>query len=740
MKKVLIVFSLFAFALSYSQSLPISFEDSTSTASFINFNGGTASVEANPLKAGINVSDSVAQLVRNGGDIWAGSKIVLDSNLDFSVLTKLSMNVYTTAPTGTLVKLKLEGTGAPVERDVYTTVSGSWETLEFIFAGTPNNLNELVFMFDFGNVGNGSAASTFYFDNISQVAGPPAPQLLSLPIDFESGEVSSDFLNFSGAASTVIANPQKTGINTSDSVGQMIRNGGDLWAGSTILLDSIIDLTTEWHFSMKVFTTAPVGTRVKLGLEGPTSTTSLDVLTTSSGTWETLDWNFYGQPNDFDKLSFMFDFGNVGTGSATSTFLFDDVQQIAGPALPTPIPTTLPIDFESSVVTSDFINEFGATGSVIGNPQVGGSNTSATVGHIIKSGGAPWARTKLTLTNNMDFSTLSSISMQVYTDAPVGTVLKLKVESTTSGAANERDAYTTVSGGWATYTWDFAGDPPVYNVLTFMYGYGTIGDASPASTFLIDDITQVAGPPPGPKASLPIDFENQVSTGNFLDFDGAGAQVIANPQKNSINPSDSVAEIVRNGGQVWAGSKLDLDANLDFSNLGFISMRVFTQAPVGTLVKLKLEGDGGAETEVDVLTTLSGAWETLTFDYTGQPSIFNSLVFMFDFGAVGDSSANSTFLFDDITQTNGAGNIGIQTNEIVIELSVFPNPASDNITIQSNKVIQSFALFNMSGKEVFTKNPQNSEFTCDLSALNSGVYMGRVLTENGVSQIKVVVE
>ena len=496
MKNSFLLLSFFIFNLGFSQSLPLTFEDSTSTAGFTNFNGGIAAVSSNPLKAGINVSDSVVQLVRNGGDIWAGSKIILDSNLDFSVLTKLSMKVYTTAPVGTVAKLKLEGTGASVEVDVYTTVSGAWETLEYIFAGTPNNLNELVFMFDFGNVGNGSASSTFYFDDVAQVAGPPAPQLLSLPINFESGEVSSDFLNFSGAASVVIPNPQKTGINSSDSVGQMIRNGGDLWAGSTVLLDSIIDLTTQWHMSMKIYTTAPIGTRIKLALEGPTSSTSLDVLTTTSGSWETLSWNFYGQPNDFDKLSFMFDFGNVGNGTASSTFLFDDVQQFIGPALPAPVPTTLPIDFESSVMTSDFINEFGATGSVISNPQIGGSNTSQTVGHIIKSGGAPWARTKLVLTSNMDFSTLSSISMQVYTDAPIGTVLKLKVESTTSGAANEKDAFTTVSGGWATYTWDFAGDPPVYNVLTFMYGYGTIGDASPTSTFLIDDIAQISGPPP----------------------------------------------------------------------------------------------------------------------------------------------------------------------------------------------------------------------------------------------------
>ena len=32
-------------------------------------------------------------------------------------------------------------------------------------------MNTLAFMFDFGNLGNGTASSTFYFDNIQQTDG-----------------------------------------------------------------------------------------------------------------------------------------------------------------------------------------------------------------------------------------------------------------------------------------------------------------------------------------------------------------------------------------------------------------------------------------------------------------------------------------------------------------------------------------------------------------------------------------
>jgi hypothetical protein len=490
MKKIILLLSLFAYSYGFSQSLPINFEGDITTADFVDFDGGTATVIANPFISGINMSPTVARIVRDGGAAYAGSKILLTDNLDFSVLTKLSMKVYTTAPVGTTVKFKLEGTGPSAEVDAITTVSGEWETLEWIFAGTPNDLNEIVFMFDFGNVGDGSANSTFYFDDIEQVAGPPAPMPATLPIDFESTVVSSDFLNFSGATASVIANPQMNGLNTSNTVGQIVRNGGQFWAGSKMLLADALDFTTMWHISMKIYTDAPVNTRMKLELEGPNGSTSLDYLTTVSGEWETISWNFDGLPNEYDRLNFLFDFGNVGDGSATSTFLFDDIEQIQGPALPDPVPADLPVDFEASVVTTDFSNVFGAITSVIPNPQIDGDNPSATVGQFVRSGGQPWAQSKLVLTEFMDYSALSSISMKVYTEAPVGTLLKFKVESTASGAANEKDVFTTVSGAWETYYWDFAGDPPVYNVVTLMLGYATPNDAGPNATFLFDDIQQ----------------------------------------------------------------------------------------------------------------------------------------------------------------------------------------------------------------------------------------------------------
>ena len=582
MKKITLLLSLFVFSVGFSQSLPIDFEGDVTTSDFVDFDGGTATVTANPSMSGINNSNTVAQIVRDGGATYGGSKILLDDNLDFSVLTKITMKVYTTAPVGTVVKFKLEGTGTAVDVDAFTTVSGAWETLEWVFVGTANDLNEIVFMFDFGNLGDGTASSTFYFDDVEQVMGPTAPVPTSLPIDFESGIVDTDFLSYSGATTSVVTNPQMNGINNSNTVGQVIRDGGDFWASSKVFLTNNLDLSTMWVISMKVYTTAPIGTRIKLEIEGPNGSANLDFLTTVTDDWETASWNFDGKTGDYNKLSFFFDFGNIGDGTASSTFLFDDIQQVVGPAIPDPVATTLPINFEGSVVTSDFINEDGGIATIIPNPQINANNPSATVGQFVRSGGAPWAKSKLALTDFIDnFSTVGSISMKVYTEAPVGTLLKFKIESNVAAFADERNALTTVSGEWATYTWDFTNfDSPIYNVFTLMLGYATPNDASENATFLFDDIEQT------------------VTLSNGDDFLSGidGVSGYPNPAKNifKITSKNRILERITlfdiRGNQVLDLIPNKLEASINVSNFanGIYIAKIATPKGVGS-IKLIVE-------------------------------------------------------------------------------------------------------------------------------------------------------
>lgn len=177
-------------------------------------------------------------------------------------------------------------------------------------------------------------------------------------------------------------------------------------------------------------------------------------------------------------------------------------------------------------------------------------------------------------------------------------------------------------------------------------------------------ITIMQGAAPLP-LNLPIDFE----TGSFAftDFDGGTATVISNPFPSGINTSTKVARIVRNGGATWAGSYLTLANKIDFTNSAVFSMKVYSPR-AGMPVLFKLEG-GQPTTEISVNTTVANGWETLTWNFAGKSSnLYNVLTFMFDFGAVGDGSANSTFLFDDIKLGNNSTNsLTVSSNALTIQ-------------------------------------------------------------------------
>lgn len=338
MKHLLIIVILFSSLNLFSQSLPIDFESDITTENFIDFDGGTAMVIENPQMNGINTSARVAQIVRDGGAIWAGSKIDLANNLDFSTSNKISMKVYTTAPAGTVVKFKLEGNGSD-ERDVVTTVSNEWEELTWDFTGVAPNYNSVVFMFDFGNTGNGSEASTFLFDDISQLFGGTQ---LDLPVDFESEGVDYTMSDFEGNSSMLVLDPTD-GNNT---VIQCSKNpDASPSAGTTIGTSSgfatNIPLTLEdSKMTVKVWTpTAGVPVRLKVeDSNDPTHTCETETNSTAAG-WHTLEFDFSNQAPGtellsvglqmgwtYNKASIFFNFATSGADDGGQLYYFDDVK------------------------------------------------------------------------------------------------------------------------------------------------------------------------------------------------------------------------------------------------------------------------------------------------------------------------------------------------------------------------------------------------------------------------------
>lgn len=339
MKQTLLIIAAFTTLNLFGQSLPFTFEGDISTSDFVDFDGGVATVIPNPQSKGINTSQNVAQIVRNGGAVWSGSKIILSNNLDFSSNNAITMKVYTTAPIGTVVKLKLETTGGSKEIDVTTSVSGEWETLKWDYTGTPADFNVMAFMFDFGNVGDGSANSTFLFDDVQQIFGG---YQIDLPVDFEGNQVNYATTSFEGNMSELSADPE----NASNTVVKVTKPVGATTAGGTTIgtnagFASDIPLTIE-SSKMNVMVWSPdANIPVRLKVEDsndPTHTCETEVRTTKSQAWEKLVFDFTNEAPGTVKLSaglqqgwtynmasIFFNFGTDGATAGEKVYYFDDV-------------------------------------------------------------------------------------------------------------------------------------------------------------------------------------------------------------------------------------------------------------------------------------------------------------------------------------------------------------------------------------------------------------------------------
>lgn len=75
-------------------------------------------------------------------------------------------------------------------------------------------------------------------------------------------------------------------------------------------------------------------------------------------------------------------------------------------------------------------------------------------------------------------------------------------------------------------------------------------------------------------------------------------------------------------------------------------------------------------------------------------------------------------------------------DENAIELSVFPVPANDVLTIQSNSAIKGISVYSMNGNKLIDQT--GSLNTVDVSTLSSGSYILHVATEQGVSSTQFV--
>ena len=155
-------------------------------------------------------------------------------------------------------------------------------------------------------------------------------------------------------------------------------------------------------------------------------------------------------------------------------------------------------------------------------------------------------------------------------------------------------------------------------------------------------------------------------------------------------------------------------------------------------------------------------------DYTAYAfiKVFNSdfSVLKDVYATLEEAGTDFSFTFDDIEGTDafvqyGFGIAGINANPAdeaslgsvvvtsntlsvsdfnTINVSLFPNPTTNNISIQSDKQITDVAIYNTLGQTVKNAAPQATNFSVETSNLNTGVYFVTLKTDTASKTIKFI--
>lgn len=100
-----------------------------------------------------------------------------------------------------------------------------------------------------------------------------------------------------------------------------------------------------------------------------------------------------------------------------------------------------------------------------------------------------------------------------------------------------------------------------------------------------------------------------------------------------------------------------------------------------------------------------------------------------------ETQPNSIFLA--VVQTPCIS-LGIDQNEVVANLSIFPNPTSSNLNVKSVETILQTVLVDFNGRIILTSSPNQKEVTINMENLSTGMYLLKVTTDKGSSIEKIV--
>ena len=496
---------------------------------------------------------------------------------------------------------------------------------------------------------------------------------IDLPVTFDLTNVDYTVTDF-GGNSTVLG-PDPT--NAANTVAITTKGAtAQTWAGTTVgtnlgFANPIPFTANNRKMRVRVYSPdANIPVRLKVEVHGQAGqSVETEAMTTTANAWEWLNFNFnneapgtaaFNAAYAYDMASIFFNFGTDGATAGAKTYYFENVKLMQAP----PAQIDLPVTFDLANVNYT-VTDFGGNSTVLGPDPNNAANTVAITTKDVTA--QTWAGT--TIGTNLGFASVipftavdRKMQVRVYSpDANIPVRLKVEVHGQ-PGQSVETEALTTGVNTWEWLTFDFDNEAPgtaafnaafPYDMASIFFNFGTDGATAGQKTYLFDDVEFVSGANLG--LVLPITYDDSTITYTMTDFDGGITTLMTNPYPGGLDTTPKVLRMIKNVGQVWGGSKLTLASALDFTTNNTFKMFVYSPR-TGCPVLFKLENSAGGFVEKSDTTTVANAWEELSWDFSGTASnTYTDLVFIYDLGVMGDSSANFTFYQDEIRFVTGGG-------------------------------------------------------------------------------------
>jgi hypothetical protein len=410
-----------------------------------------------------------------------------------------------------------------------------------------------------------------------------------------------------------------------------------------------------------------------------------------------------------------------------------------------------------------------------------GTNTSQVLKIVGNPAGQPWQGINLNLTSLVNLTTTKTMTMDVFSAEPI--TFLAKVTGGIGGPAQVAASASHPGGStWQTISFTFNtsldGQPAPANgtyggfVIHTYWAPGAVGFFNPTvptpeRTFYVDNIRGPLGTPPvipapttaaptppnRPAADVKSIFSDSYTPVATIGYTGGDD----NTYNTSWCPgSTSLVQIEGNNTNKVVGLGCEgiafLAGRFDAAGFTRFHIDIWTATPTQDKVfsfKFSNWNNTAGETNAfeytatnaNVLTSGSeGAWISIDIPFTALNCINtppgNACPSVSDFTQFVITSNLDIVYYDNLYLHK---NTVLGTSSFEAEqISMYPNPASTNFTIEAKQEMENVAVYNLLGQEVITSIVNSKTATIDVSNLEVGVYVVKTTINGNVSSARFI--